>query len=417
MTDETTQIRENDRLITAPFLVVTGTALVFFVYIGMLVPIVPLFIEGPLDGGEFGIGLTLAIFALTAICARPFLGRLADRYGRRLLMVFGALLAGLAGVASGHIEELWQLLLLRGVTGVGEAAVFVGAATLIADLSPRNRRAEGASYFSVAVYGGVGAGPIIGEHMLSDGDYQRAFLVAGCFALLASALALFAPARVDTVDDPDEEIAADAVPERRGLIYPGAILPGLVLASAIAAFAAFSAFIPEYAREVGLATSGGLFALYSVVSLALRIFGAKLPERLGPRRSVTIALSSLLIGLLVLAVVPSVAALWIAAVFVGIGMALNYPSLFALTVNKARDRDRAWAISSFTMFFEIGTAAGGLAIGALAQVVGKQMGFLGGVVFCVIGLYLLRSKLVPVGSPDADPTFVPDVPRVAVSCD
>jgi MFS family permease len=74
---------ERQSLLTRPFLVVTGAALVFFVYIGMLIPIVPLFIEGPLDAGEFGIGMTIAVFALAAIMARPLLGRLADRYGRR----------------------------------------------------------------------------------------------------------------------------------------------------------------------------------------------------------------------------------------------------------------------------------------------------------------------------------------------
>lgn len=393
----------NERLITGPFMFVTATAFVFFIYIGMLIPIVPLFIEGPLEAGEFGIGLTIAIFAITAICARPFLGRLADRYGRRILMVCGAVVAALAGAASGQVDELWQLLLFRGVTGVGEAAVFVGAATLIADLSPRARLAEGASYFSVAVYGGIGVGPIIGEHVLADTQYERAFFVAASFAVAAAVLALFAPARVAPRDD-EEEFDVDAAPAKRPLVHPEAILPGLVLASAIAGFAAFSAFLPDYAREVGLATSGGLFAVYSLVSLSVRVFGARLPERLGPRRAVTVALGSLMIGLLFLAVFPAVWALWVAAVFVGVGMALNYPSLFALTVNKASDRDRAWAISSFTMFFEIGTAAGGLAIGAFAQLVGKQMGFFGGVAFCVLGLWMLRVKLVPAGSPDAGPT-------------
>ena len=43
---------ERTSLLTRPFLIVTGTALVFFIYIGMLVPIVPLFIEGPLAAGE-----------------------------------------------------------------------------------------------------------------------------------------------------------------------------------------------------------------------------------------------------------------------------------------------------------------------------------------------------------------------------
>ncbi len=66
--------------------------------------------------------------------------------------------------------------------GLGEAALFVGAATLIADLSPPHRRAESASYFSVAVYGGIGLGPTIGEWVLGDGRYELTFLVAAGFS-------------------------------------------------------------------------------------------------------------------------------------------------------------------------------------------------------------------------------------------
>jgi len=393
-------------LLTRPFLIVTATAMVFFVYIGMLIPIVPLFIEGPLGLGEFGIGLTIAVFAVSAIIARPMLGRIADRYGRRVLLVGGASVAGLAGIASSQVTEFWQLLVMRGVMGIGEAAVFVGAATLIADLSPRDRRAEGASYFSVAVFGGIGIGPIFGEFLLDDTQFERAFAAAGAFALLAAVVALFAPARVAPIDTIDETIASAAPASgRRKIMHPAAMMPGVVLASGVAAFSTFGAFIPEYSREVGLAASGGLFAAYSVTSVLVRIFGATLPERLGPRRAVTIALGTLMIGLAILAVVPTVAALWVASIFVGIGMAFNYPSLLALTVNRASDSDRAWAISSFTMFFEVGSVFGGLFIGGFAQVVGKQTGFFGGVVCCVIGLYLLRFKLVPSGSPDAGSSY------------
>ncbi len=408
----------NDRLLTAPFLVVTACALVFFMYIGMLIPIVPLFIEGPLGRGEFGIGLTIAVFAGAAIVARPFLGRLADRYGRRVLLVGGSLLAGVTGLGLSQVTEFWQLLLLRGVMGIGEAAVFVGAATLIADLSPAHRRAEGASYFSVAVFGGIGFGPIVGELVLDDTRFEQAFLVAGSFAVAAAVVALFAPARVESTAPAGNGIAS-AAPEtgRRRIMHPAAVMPGIVLAAGVAAFSTFGAFIPDYSREVGLATSGGLFAAYSVTSLIVRIFGATLPERLGPRLAVTIALGSLGVGLSVLAIVPTVQALWVASIFVGFGMAFNYPSLLALTVNRASDSDRAWAISSFTMFFEVGSVFGGLVIGSFAQIVGKQTGFFGGVACCVVGLFLLRFKLVPAGSPDAGPTSVRPAEFSPVSTD
>jgi MFS family permease len=396
---------DDEQLITRPFVIVTGVALVFFVYVGVLVPIVPLYIDGPLGYGPFGIGLAVAVFAIAAIAVRPLVGRIADRYGRRVLMTGGALMAAGGAALAGWTSNLWQLLGLRAVMGIGEAAVFVGAATLIADMSPRTRRAEAASYFSVAVFGGLGIGPILGEHVLNGDHYQRAFIFAGLFAFGAAVLSLFAPSRIVS---PDDELGeADAIlagtPVKRPWIHPDALMPGVVLACGVAAFASFAAFIPGYSRSVGLAESGGLFAVYALTSLLVRIFGATLPERLGPRRAVTIALGNIMISLMILVCIPTVPALWVAAAFMGIGVAFNYPSLMALTVNRASDRDRAIAVSSFTMFFEVGSAVGGIVIGAFAQLVGKQLGFLGGVASCVLGLWLLRTKLVPAGAPDAGP--------------
>src|SRR5687767_7247890 len=113
-----------ERLITPPFAAVTAAALVFFVYIGIVVVTVPRMVEDELGAGEFGIGLTLASFALAAILARPFLGRLGDRYGRRRLMMGGAVLAAASGMLCGFAGSLGALIVLRAGTGIGEAAMF-----------------------------------------------------------------------------------------------------------------------------------------------------------------------------------------------------------------------------------------------------------------------------------------------------
>ncbi|MFN3255695.1 MAG: MFS transporter [Ilumatobacter sp.] len=396
-------VAPTDRLITRPFVVVTLSAFAFFMYIGTLLPLVPLYIEGPLGGGEFGVGVNAAVFAIAAIAARPVLGRLADRYGRRSIMIGGALIAAAGGFGMSQVDALGPLLAFRVFTGIGEAAMFVGAATLIADLSPRERRAEGASYFSVAVFTGLGVGPVFGEWLLDDVEFERTFVAAGCFALIAGAIALLAPARVVSPDSQtDDPNAVTGDVDRSGwrrYVHPSAVLPGIVLALGIGGLTSFFLFVPDYSREVGLGSSGGLFFVYSVVSALIRVFGATLPERLGPRRAVTMALSFFAVGLVLVAAVPTPAALWVGAALVGLGAAFNYPSLMALTVNRVSDADRASAISSFTMFFEIGSAFSGLFVGAIAQLADERLGFVAGAVMCVIGIIVLRTKVVPLVAP------------------
>ena len=86
------------RLVTKPFVAVTAATGAFFVYVGMLIPILPRFIEDELGAGELGVGLSIAAFAAAAIAVRPLIARLIDARGRRQVMTAGALLAGVAGV-------------------------------------------------------------------------------------------------------------------------------------------------------------------------------------------------------------------------------------------------------------------------------------------------------------------------------
>jgi MFS family permease len=149
-----------------------------------------------------------------------------------------------------------------------------------------------------------------------------------------------------------------------------------------------------------MAGSGGLFAVYSSVCLVVRIAGARLPERLGPRRAVTAAFTMLGLGMALLAAITEQWALWVAAVCVGIGAAFMYPSLIAFTVNRTPERERPSSIASFTMFFELGTAAGGLALGALAEWFGKRAAFTAAVLLCVFGVLLLRTVVIPAAARD-----------------
>jgi MFS family permease len=117
-----------------------------------------------------------------------------------------------------------------------------------------------------------------------------------------------------------------------------------------------------------------------------------------------------MISLLILTLFPTAAALWVAAIFMGLGVAFNYPSLMALTVNRASDRDRAMAVSSFTMFFEVGNISGGVVFGLIAQLASKRAAFGSAVVLCGVGAWLLLTRVAPLtrsARRDAAPVLSP----------
>ena len=384
--DGLAELGDPTRMFTKPFVFVTAATLALFTYIGVMVPLLPRLIEGQFGGSEIDIGLSLAVFSIAAIMVRPRLGRFAEKHGLRATMVGGALLAALATAACTFIDSRWGLLPLRCLQGIGEAFLFVGAATSISDLAPSGRGAEAASYFSVAVFGGLGVGPVISESVIGKGRFDAGLWVAAGFAALASALAMLTPGGVRHHD-----IGGVHGPR----FYRAAIPTGLVLAFGVGGFVTFSAFMPDYSVTVGLDGSKWVFATYAGVCLLFRVGAATVPDRIGHARAVSIAMSFTGAGLTMLFLWPRPIGVFVSTVIVGIGISFNYPSLMAMTVNAIPEREKVRAISTFTMFFEIGTATGALIFGTIADLTTKRTAFLGGAGFCFIGLAVLWKVAVP----------------------
>ncbi len=278
------------RLVSKPFIAVTAAALAFFTYVGMLVPIVPTFVDDELGAGEIGVGLSLAAFAAAAICARPLIGRLVARYGRRTVMIGGSLLAGFAGFLCSTVHTLGMLLVLRGVAGIGEAALFVAAATLVADLSPPHRRAEAASYFSVAVFGGLGHRS---DHRRRRAQRRpvRAGVPRGRVLRLARRVAVARRPRPCRGPRPRRaRHRAPRAPRASSASCtrpPSAPVSCWRVASPVSPCSRRSC--PQYSKTIGFAGSGGLFAFYSVgvPAAALRrrpLAGAARRAQLGAHR-------------------------------------------------------------------------------------------------------------------------------------
>jgi MFS family permease len=239
-----------ERLLTPRFLLVVASGLSYFMAIGMLIPVVPRYVKGPLAGGNVGVGVAVGSLFVGAVLLRPYAGRLGDRFGRRVLIIGGALIIAASTAVYGAVDALPYLVVIRLVSGVGEAAFFVGAATMITDLAPENRRGEAVSYWSVAVYGGLAFGPALGEFVLGDDRFVAAWIVSASLALLAAALGTI------TV-----ETARSAPVPAGKLLHRAALAPGSVLFLGLIGLAGFTAFVPLYVKEIGLGGADTLFLL------------------------------------------------------------------------------------------------------------------------------------------------------------
>ena len=250
---------EQRRLVTPTFVVVTASALAYFAALGMLLPTLPRYVRDVLGGGGVAVGVVTGTFAFAAAVVRPWVGHFGDRSGRRVLVVAGCLLVGVSVALYAVVDGLVPLVALRIVSGLGEAAVFVGAATAIQDMAPPHRRGEAASYFSVSIYGGLAIGPALGEILLGRSGFDTVWLVAAGLMLLAAGLGAFTPSDVVVVEDPG----------RRRLLHPAALGPGSVLALSLAGLAAFDGFLALYVDDLGIDDAAPYFIPVSYTHLTL----------------------------------------------------------------------------------------------------------------------------------------------------
>jgi MFS family permease len=381
-------------LLTPQFAVVMLAAFAYFVALGALIPTVPRFVEDQLGGGGVQVGVGVGSLAVTAALLRPWAGRIGDTRGRRVLAVSGATVVGVSILAYAAATELWMLVLARLLTGAGEAAMFVGVATAAQDLAPDHRRGEAASYFSVALYGGLAVGPPIGESLVAHGFTTLWIALAG-FCACAAFTSLWIP-RGRTV----------AVAPHRTFLQRDALWPGVILFLGLIPFIAFSSFVPLFAEDLGQESVGAVFGLYAGLVLVVRIVGARLPDRLGWQRGSTIALGGVGLGVGLVAVWGSVPAIWLAAIPLGIGMSLLYPSLFTAVMAAAPEGERSHAVGTFSVFFDLSSGFGATLIGVAVSLTSYRGGFAVAAVIAAVGLcvqWLLRDRIAPFRARERSP--------------
>lgn len=370
------------RLVTPRFALVVVAGLAYFMALGVVLPVVPQYVKHELGGGPVDVGVAVGSLFVGAVLLRPYAGRLGDRFGRRVLIVSGALVVGGSVLLYGAVDSLPFLIFARALTGLGEAAFFVGAAAMVADLAPAHRRGEAFSYWSVAVYGGLAFGPALGEAVLDAEGTGTVWIVSGALGGLAALLGAF------TREVPRPEGA----PVDSRIINRAAIGPGTVLFSGLIALAAFSAFVPLYVDDVGLGSADTVFLVYGGLVLVVRVVGARLPDVLGGRTAGTLALTFTAIGMVVMASWESTAGLIAGTVAFAAGASLLYPALLLLALGAAPDTERASVLGTFSGFFDLSQGLGSLIVGSVASFAGYRGAFAAGAIAAGVGVLGLRMR-------------------------
>ena len=357
--------------------VLIASAFVIALGFGLITPVLPQFAQ------SFGVGATassivVSAFAFFRLVFAPGGGRLIARLGERPVYLMGLVIVAISTGATAFAQTYWQLLVFRGLGGIGSVMFTVSAVALMVRLSPPTIRARVSSaYASAFLIGGIG-GPVVGG-LLGNLGLRVPFIVYAITLLLAAGVvAVFlggASLR------PDENAAAlPAMTFRDGWgdsAYRAAVASGF--ANGWANFGVRNAILPLFAAVVigkqpwvaGMALA--VFAAGNAVGLTV---SGRLSDRLGRRPFI---ISGLVVSGLATAVTgfsTNLPVLVVLSVIAGLGSgALNPAQQASLADVVGRERNGGPALAAFQMSADTGAIIGPIVAGLLVDIGSYSLAF------------------------------------------
>ena len=216
-------------LVVAAFIIALGY--------GLIAPILPQFVVG-FDVSFAAASAVVSIFAGARLLFAPMSGSLIDKIGSRRVYLTGLLTVAITTGLVALAQEYWQILLLRGIAGIGSTMFTVSAMGLIVKMAPVEIRGRCSSVYASSFLFGNIIGPVVGAAMSGLG-MRWPFAIYGASVGLAALVVWW---RMPKTNDSLRKADSNSVPALR---FAEAIKDSAYRS------ALFSAFANGCGREVG----------------------------------------------------------------------------------------------------------------------------------------------------------------------
>ncbi len=367
---------------------------------GIVAPDIPAFAR------HFGVSTTSAasvvsVFALLRVIGALPAGRLVDRFGEHRVMAAGIAIVAASSILAGLSGSFVQLLVLRGIGGLGSAMFSVSAQTLLLVSVPAEHRGRASGLFSGGFLVGGISGPALGGLLAAWSLRAPFFLYGGLLivpAVIAAVVLRDAPAGPGR-GGPGRGGARTAPPVAglaralRSRAYRAAAAANL--ADGFAAVGVRSAIVPLYVRDAlhrSAVWTGLGFLVVAALNAAALLPAGWAADRYGRRPVIVAGCSVSAGGLVMLAVLPGLPGYLIALATLGLGSGLLDVAPAAM-IGDILDGEGGTVVASYQMAGDAGTVAGPVTAGYLVDTVSYSAAF--GLAAGILGLAAVLGLFAP----------------------
>ena len=358
---------------------------------GLVAPVLPQFATS-FDVSVTAASVVVSAFAFFRLVFAPAGGVLVDRLGERWVYMSGLLIVVVSTLATGLAQTYWQLLVFRGLGGLGSTMFTISAMALITRLSPPGARGRVAGLYATAFLIGNIGGPVLGGLLAQFGMRVPFFVYAATLLVATGVVAVFL--RGGRRPSPD-----DGTPEKEPLLLPEALRDSGYRAALVSSFVngwtSFGvrvAIIPLFAAanfDAGAGVAGTALASFAVGTASVISLAGWLTDRYGRR---PLVIGGLLVsGLTTIALgwCDTVPLLVAASVVAGMGAGVLNPAQQAAVADViGADRAGGKVLATFQMASDSGAILGPVVVGVVVDRMGYTTGF-------VVSGVLLLAAVVP----------------------
>ncbi|KAB1643284.1 MFS transporter [Gulosibacter chungangensis] len=368
-------------LLSATFFIAVG--------FGLVVPVLPQYADS-FDVGATLVSVVVSAFAFMRLVTAPFAGPLVERIGERTIYVLGLIIVAGSSFATAFAGDYLQLLIFRGLGGIGSAMFTIASSSMIVKFAPPSLRGKISSLWGGMFLIGNISGPIFGG-ILGQMGLRVPFIVYGAALLVAAAIVGFMLGRNDGKDGSAAMLKkrlppflmrdALAVPAYRASLTFG-------FANGWANFGMRAAVVPLFVSQIindEPWAAGAVVAANAVGNVLALQWSGRASDRLGRKPLIIAGLIVASLGLLALTFGADLWYVLLVSAIGGAGSGLCAPTQQAAMADIiGRERSGGRALSSYQMTQDLGQIIGPIIAGLIIDFAGYEWTFVLGAVILLI---------------------------------
>ncbi len=334
------------------------------------------------------VGLLISVFALPGVLFTLILGIIADRIGRKTVLVPMLILYGIAGTACAFARDFNLLLILRFIQGIGMAFLYQLGVTVIGDLYSGKERTAAMGYNAGFFNVGATIFPVIGGALAILGWYYPFFL--SIIAVPVGFLVLFSLKNPEPTGPQHLRVylkGAWQIAKNRQVIE----LFIIIFVAHIVVFGPYFTYFPLF---IGNSFAASPFII-GVIMASMSIVGAIVSSQIGKLSKIhsekKLIMVAFIFYTLALTIVPSIQNLWlllIPSMIFGIAQGISWPCIRSLLVGAVSQGHRAALMSLDGTVSRVGATLGPIISGVILGILGMASIFYFGAVLSV-AMFLL----------------------------